>query len=51
MGNYGYQLFPSSNKPTTAIIYGKTENNMKTVNIVVPCYNEEAMLQMFFDES
>lgn len=24
---------------------------MKTIDIVVPCYNEEAMIQMFYDES
>ena len=24
---------------------------MQTIDIVVPCYNEEAMIQMFYDES
>ena len=26
-------------------------NNMKTVDIIVPCYNEEDVLQMFYDET
>ena len=29
----------------------RTEGDMNTVDIVVPCYNEEAVLNMFYDES
>ena len=29
----------------------RTEGDMNTVDVVIPCYNEEAVLNMFYDES
>ena len=29
----------------------RTEGDMYTVDVVVPCFNEEAVLNMFYDES
>ena len=32
-------------------VFGRVDIEMKSIEIVVPCYNEEEMLQMFYEES